>query len=85
MKHTLLSLMLYVFFIQAAQAQGRLNSQGLNVINHPDSFLASIAKDPGKKMIDIKRKIPAILLDIKYCSPDNFMKRRLYPLLHTTY
>lgn len=41
-------------------------------------YLSVIAKDPGKRMIDLQAKIPAIVFDLRYSSANNFMKRRMY-------
>jgi D-alanyl-D-alanine dipeptidase len=36
-------------------------------------------------MIDIKKAIPSLVLDLRYSTTNNFMNRRLYPFLQTTY
>ena len=36
-------------------------------------------------MADIKRYVPGILLDLRYATHNNFMHKRLYPVLTTTY
>lgn len=38
------------------------------------------ATDPEKRLVDLETFIPGIALDIRYATPDNFMKQTLYPV-----
>ena len=62
-----------------------VNKYGLFVVNDVKILQSEIAADSNKKMADIKKAIPSIALDLKYSTTGNFMHRRLYPSLHTTY
>lgn len=48
------------------------------VMDNWKDYLAVIAKDPEKRMVDLRTKIPAIVLDLRYSSVNNFMNRRMY-------
>jgi len=62
-----------------------LNKYGLWVINSPALLRKTILHDPSKAMIDLKKKIPGIVLDLRYAGTNNFMQRPLYPAITTTY
>lgn len=55
------------------------NKYGLYIVETPGELSLSIANDATMKMMDIKKNIPGIMLDLKYGGTDNFMKQRLYP------
>ncbi|TGK50047.1 D-alanyl-D-alanine dipeptidase [Leptospira kanakyensis] len=42
------------------------------------TYELSIQKNPNKELINLEKKIPEILLDIKYATPDNFTKQVIY-------
>ena len=44
-----------------------------------------VAKDPGLQMINLKKFIPGIRFDLKYATTENFMGKKLYPPVQTTY
>jgi D-alanyl-D-alanine dipeptidase len=62
-----------------------LNKYGLWVINTVKIYKRTIASDTGKKMQDVKTRIPNAILDLKYAGTDNFMHTKLYPPIQTTY
>ncbi|TGL39224.1 D-alanyl-D-alanine dipeptidase [Leptospira perdikensis] len=49
----------------------------LNVLDRK-AYEFSIQKTPNKELINLEKKIPGILLDIKYATPDNFTKQIIY-------
>ena len=55
------------------------NKYGLQVINDPQILKNKIAADANKQMVDLKKFIPRITLDLKYATTDNFMHQKLYP------
>ena len=61
------------------------NKYGLFVVNDVKVLQSEIAADSNKQMLNVKKIIPSLLLDLKYTTEHNFMHRRLYPFLHTTY
>lgn len=84
---SLISGLLFMFtpVISAAQ-QVKINQYGLPVITNKQQLNAIVAGDSMMRMLDLKKLIPGIQLDLKYCGKDNFMKQQLYPKkLSTTY
>jgi D-alanyl-D-alanine dipeptidase len=61
------------------------NKYGLNVVDDVKLLQSEIANDSNKKMIDMKKAIPSLILDLRYSTTNNFMNRRVYPFLQTTY
>jgi D-alanyl-D-alanine dipeptidase len=61
-----------------------LNKYGLWVIKDARLFNSTVQKDSNKKMMDIA-VIPNIVLDIRYATRNNFMHKKLYPSITTTY
>ena len=61
------------------------NKYGLNVVDDVKLLQREIVNDSNKEMIDIKKEIPSLVLDLRYSTTNNFLNRRLYPFLQTTY
>jgi D-alanyl-D-alanine dipeptidase len=77
---------LFCFAAHTVLAQSNIgNKYGLVVIDDANILKNEIAADSGKKMADLKKAIPSLALDLKYAGIDNFMHRRLYPPVETTY
>jgi len=67
-------------------AQGiTLNKYGLRIIKDCRTFNTSIQSDSNKLMVDIKKVIPNISLNLYYATVNNFMHKKLYPSIKTTY
>lgn len=62
-----------------------LNKYGLWVIKDINQLQKTIDNNAGKAMIDIKKAIPGIQLDLRYAGTNNFMHEKLYPPIRTTY
>lgn len=62
-----------------------LNKYGLLVIKNPSTYITTVEKNSGKTMIDIQKINPAILFDLRYASTNNFLHKKIYPTLHTSY
>ncbi len=60
-----------------AAACATLNPYGLTVLDRA-GYLQSAAADPGKELVDLAAI--GIPLDIRYATPNNFMKQTLYPV-----
>lgn len=54
------------------------NKYGLNIVNDFQSYKAAIAKNPNVELVDIKKAIPTVVLDIRYATKNNFMKQVMY-------
>ena len=71
--------------ISTAQ-QVKTNLYGLAVVKNKQQQNAIVAADSMMRMLDLKKTIPGIELDLKYCGTNNFTHQRLYPAnLRTTY
>ena len=62
-----------------------LNKYGLWVLHSIPQFQMSIEKKPGYQMTDLKKLIPALVLDLRYAGTNNFMNEKLYPPITTTW
>ena len=62
-----------------------LNKYGLWVIKNEKTFNATIQSQADKQMADIKKIISNIVIDLRYATANNFMKRKLYAATTTTY
>lgn len=81
----LIVLLIFASFQQTA-AQSKINNKyGLIVIKRSKVLQKEIAADPSQKMIDLKKWIPGINLDLKYATNDNFMHKKLYGSASTTF
>ena len=54
-------------------------AQKIKVTNSLAEYQAAVGKTPDKELVDIKKAIPDITLDIRYATANNFMKRVMYP------
>lgn len=57
-----------------------INEYGLRVVTSMALYQQLVAQDPHKELVNLAAFIPDLRLDLKYATPDNFMKRRLYTL-----
>ncbi len=79
-------LIIFLFTDTNISAQSNVvNKYGLYVVKDVKILQCEITVDPNKQMMNVQKAIPALVLDLKYATTHNFMHRKLYPLLHTTY
>lgn len=77
---------LFCFAAHPVLAQSNIgNKYGLVVIDDANILKNEIEADPGKKMEDLQKAIPSLVLDLRYAGTDNFLHRRLYPPVNSTY
>jgi zinc D-Ala-D-Ala dipeptidase len=62
-----------------------LNKYGLWVIQSARQLQKMGTQNQAKKMVDLKKSIPGIVLDLRYSGTNNFMRQKLYPPITTTY
>ncbi|RZK50615.1 MAG: D-alanyl-D-alanine dipeptidase [Pedobacter sp.] len=76
---TLFSLL---FWVSIAFAQNPAitpqNPFGLEIINSMDAYKEAIANNPNNELVDLKKFIPSIVLDVRYATKNNFMKQVMY-------
>jgi D-alanyl-D-alanine dipeptidase len=76
----------FILCASSLNAQGQpLNKYGLEVTSDTRQLKKLITTDADNAMLDVKKVIPAVITDIKYCSNQNFMTQPLYPHISTTY
>ena len=61
------------------------NKYSLLVIHSIAGLQKTVTADTNRQMVSLKRKIPSIVLDLRYASVNNFMLQKLYPPLSTTW
>jgi D-alanyl-D-alanine dipeptidase len=77
MKFNLLTL--FLFLKLAASGQNKpIAVKKLVVVNSYNQYLASIKTDPNNELVEIKKAIPNIKLDIRYATKNNFMQQVMY-------
>ncbi len=74
---------LIVFFLlsislQSCAQKNEQNPYGLTVINNYKSYKADYKKNPNNELVEIKKAIPSIVLDIRYATKNNFMQQVMY-------
>jgi zinc D-Ala-D-Ala dipeptidase len=57
----------------------------LLVIREMKTFRQSICGDSGLQMTDLKKLIPTLRFDLRYSTSNNFLHKKLYPPLTTSY
>ena len=78
MKKYLYLLLLFIFPLLTEAQKLKTNPYGLQVINSYEDYRSSYAKDPKNELIEIKKAIPNIQLDIRYATKNNFMNQVMY-------
>lgn len=76
----------FMLFFSELKAQDTVyNKYGLWVINDIATYNASVKNAAGKRMEDVKKYIPTVILHLAYADTANFMHIKLYPPVKTTY
>lgn len=76
MKKTLL-ILLFCLSLSTLAQEKHLNPYGLKIGTYAE-YLDSCKKNSDNKLLELKKYIPGLVLDIKYATTDNFMKRVMY-------
>ncbi|MCF8452003.1 MAG: M15 family metallopeptidase [Pedobacter sp.] len=72
-------LLLLILLSGFAEAYSQINNPyGLQVINEHVAYKKSVEEDKNKQLIEIKKRIPDIKLDIRYAGKNNFAKQAVY-------
>ena len=66
------------FFIALGLHADAQNPYGLPIINTKDAYKASVKANPNNELVEIKKAIPSVVLDIRYATKNNFMKQIIY-------
>ena len=77
MKTRLLLFFLAISLNACAQKNAQ-SKYGLKVVNDFKVYQADVAKNPNLELVDIKKAIPSVVLDIRYATKNNFMQQVMY-------
>ena len=72
------------FHIVTAQSK-IVNKYGLIIINSTKTLQNEIDSNQENKMVNLRKALPEIKLDLKYATIHNFMHHKLYPPIRTTF
>ena len=75
----------FIMFNHATAQSKILNKYGLFAITNTKTLQKEIAEDASKQMINLRKFIPGIKLDLKRATTDNFVHEKLYRPLTTTF
>jgi zinc D-Ala-D-Ala dipeptidase len=67
-----------LFLLAACATQIAPNRYGLRVVPDAATYQRLAQRDPDKRLVDIETL--GVPLDVRYATPDNFMKKTLYPV-----
>lgn len=87
-RHFLLTVQTLFFYIVAFSQTPTLplSKYGVPVLSDVKIYQQMVLTDSNKQMVDVKAIIPNIVLDLRYASSNNFMRRNMYPArTNTTY
>lgn len=68
----------FILLLAFSNAKAQDYSKQLHVARTAQ-YLKQVQQDSNKKLVELKKYIPGIVLDIRYATTNNFMKRRMYP------
>lgn len=71
-------LFLLAFSLNSCAQKNTQNPYGLTIINDYKTYRSDYKVHPNNELIEIKKAIPTIALDIKYATKDNFMQQVMY-------
>lgn len=75
------NLAVFLLLIVSLNTFAQSNSQhppGLAIIGDFKAYQATIATNPNNQLIEIKKAIPSVILDIRYATKNNFMQLVMY-------
>lgn len=78
MKKNLFILLLFTLSLSACAQNNAQNKYGLKVINDFKTYKAEVAKNPNLELVEIKKVIPSVVLEIRYATKNNFMGQVMY-------
>lgn len=74
----ILFLLLFTGMIGACAQSSKQNKYGLKIIDSQQDYRNLIQRDKNKALLEIKKYVPGIKLDIRYATKNNFMKQVMY-------
>ncbi len=76
---SLYAILMVLSYSQTFSQTGSSNAETLTVIEKMAVFKQIIISDSNQKMINIQILIPALVLDLRYATANNFVHQNLYP------
>ncbi|WP_316770193.1 M15 family metallopeptidase [Pedobacter frigiditerrae] len=75
-----LNILLFIISISlsACAQKNAQNPYGLKIINDYKVYKADYKTNPNNELIEIKKAIPSVVLDIRYATKNNFMQQVMY-------
>ncbi len=71
-------LVLLAFLPQMVLGQKNTNPYNLALLSSLDSLTKLVEKNADQDLVEIKQYVPDVVLDLKYATKDNFLKKKLY-------
>lgn len=78
MKKNLLFVLFLSLSLSACAQKNDQNKYGLKIISDFKTYQAQVAKNPNLELVEIKKAIPDVVLDIRYATKNNFMGQTMY-------
>lgn len=73
-----LFLFLFAVCLNACAQKNAQNPYGLTIVNDFKAYKADYKEHPNNELIELKKAIPSIVLDIHYATKNNFMQQVMY-------
>lgn len=78
MKKHFLLLLLFAICLNACAQKNSQNKYGLKIVDDFKAYQTEVKNNPNLELVDIKKAIPSVVLDIRYATKNNFMKQVMY-------
>jgi D-alanyl-D-alanine dipeptidase len=72
------ALLLLVLSLLSWQQQQKENPYHLEIVSSIADYQKSISSNPANRLVDLEKKIPGIVLDIRYATSNNFTHQTIY-------
>ena len=74
-----------LFWVILFCINNNVNAQNLKVVSSKKEYNKSLDSSVNNEMVDLKKLLPNIVLDLRYNTANNFMQTKLYKKANTTY
>lgn len=74
-----IALILLLLGLRFCFGQDAKNPYSLSLINTQKAYQEKVRNNKDHELVDLKKAIPSLILDIRYATKNNFMKRVMYP------
>ncbi len=78
MKKHFLLLLLSAICLNACAQKNSQNKYGLKIVDDFKAYQTDVKNNPNLELVDIKKAIPSVVLDIRYATKNNLMKQVMY-------